>query len=80
MHDYGTGLEMKSFSVTADFAIEGVPAWQNLADRFKLKSQGVWEWLLEKPIAKLPHGRLTISVADRQGNIGRVERTFSVGE
>ncbi len=80
MHDYGTGVEMKSFSVTADFAIEGVPAGRNLAERFKLKSQGVWEWRLEKPITKLSRGRLTISVADRQGNISRVERTFSVGE
>ena len=44
MHDYGTGLDQKSFTVIADFPMDAVPAGQNLAGRFKLKSQGVWEF------------------------------------
>ena len=80
MHDYGSGLDMKTFSVTADFAIDGVPAGQNLAERFKPKSQGVYELRLEKPVAKLGRGKVTVSIGDKQGNVSRVERSFSVGE
>jgi hypothetical protein len=80
MHDYGSGLDMKTFSVTADFAIDGVPAGQNLAERFKPKSQGVYELRLEKPVAKLGRGKVTVSIGDKQGNVSRVERSFSAGE
>jgi hypothetical protein len=80
MHDYGSGLDMKSFSVTADFPIDGVPAGQDLAGRFKPKSQGVWELALGKPVTKLGRGTVTVSVADKQGNVSRVSRRFSVGE
>jgi hypothetical protein len=78
MHDYASGLEMKTFTLTADFAIDGVPAGQNLAERFRRKSQGVWELRLEKPVTKLGRGKVTVSVADKQGNVSKVERTFSV--
>lgn len=78
IHDYSTGLDMSSFQVTADFAVEGVEAGQNLAARFRPKTDGVWELLLAKPIAELPKGKLTVAVKDRQGNVSRVERTFSV--
>jgi hypothetical protein len=69
---------MESFQVVADFAVGGVPAAQNLAAKFKRKSDGVWELNLATPIDDLPRGRLTVSVKDRQGNVTRVERTFSV--
>jgi hypothetical protein len=80
MHDYGSGLDLKTFAVTADFPIDGAAAGANLAGRFKPKSQGVWEWRLTKPVTKLGRGKVTVSVADRQGNVTRVERTISVGE
>jgi mono/diheme cytochrome c family protein len=80
MHDYGSGIDMKTFKVTADFAIEGVPAGQDLAEKFRPKSQGVYELRLEKPLRKLGRGKVTVSVADKLGNVSRVERTFSVGE
>jgi hypothetical protein len=80
MYDYGSGLDMKTFRVTADFAIDGVAAGENLAERFRPKSQGVYELRLDKPVTKLARGRVTVSVADKQGNISRVERTFSVPE
>ncbi len=80
MHDYGSGLDLKTFSVTADFAIDGVPPGQNLAGRFRPKSQGVWELRLEKPVTKVGRGKVTVSVADKQGNVSRVERLFSVGD
>jgi hypothetical protein len=80
MHDYNTGLDMDGFRVTADFAADGVAAGENLAPQFQPKSQGVWEWKLAKPVTKLAKGVITVSVKDRQGNISRIERTFSVGD
>ncbi len=80
MHDYYTGLDMDSFTVVADFPIDGVAAGENLARRFKPRSDGVWEFAFPAPLANLPKGRLTISVKDIQGNTSRIERTFSVGK
>ena len=80
MHDYGSGLDMESFRVTADFAIDGVAAGENLAAKFKPLSQGVWEMKLEKPFTELKLGTITASVADKQGNVTKVSRTFSVGK
>jgi hypothetical protein len=79
MHDYYTGLDMTSFGVVADFALDGVEPRENLASRFKPRSDGVWEWVLSKPLTRLPRGTLTVWVKDWQGNISRIERTFSVG-
>jgi hypothetical protein len=79
MHDYYTGLDFDSFSVAADFPIDGAPAGENLAPRFKQSSPGAWEYRLSKPVTALPRGKLTVSVRDRQGNTTRVERTFHVG-
>lgn len=79
MHDYGMGLDMDSFSVVADFEIDGIAAGKNLAPRFKTKTDGVWELVLSTPITKLAEGNLTVSVRDRQGNTTRIERRLSVG-
>jgi hypothetical protein len=80
MHDYGSGLDLASLSVTADFAIDGVKAGENLAPRLRAKLPGIWEWVLARPIADLPKGKLTVSVKDRQGNLSEIERTFAVGK
>jgi hypothetical protein len=79
MFDYDTGLDMKTFEVVADFAIDGVPAGTNLASKFKALPGWRWELALATPVATLPSGKLTVSIRDRQGNVSRVERTFSVG-
>ena len=78
MHDCDTGLNRDSFRVTADFAVNGVPAGENLAARFKPKSPGVWELKLSAPLTALPGGKLIVSVKDRQGNESKIERSFSV--
>jgi hypothetical protein len=80
MHDYSSGLDMESFSVTADFPIDGIPAGENLAKKFQSKGNGVWEWMLPRPLAALPNGKLTVAVKDRQGNLTRVERSFSIAK
>jgi hypothetical protein len=69
---------MDSFEVTADFALDGVAAGQNLASRFQGKAPGIWELSLSKPLTELSRGKLTVSVKDRQGNLTRMERTFAV--
>ncbi|MFO0824709.1 MAG: hypothetical protein U0792_16590 [Gemmataceae bacterium] len=76
MHDYGTGLDAASFEVIADFAVNDIPAGQNLAGKFQSLGSGVHELKLTKPLA-LPKGKLTVSVKDKQGNVTRIERTFT---
>jgi hypothetical protein len=80
MADYGTGLNMESFSVVADFALEGMAAGQNLAPKFKPKGDSVWELTLATPVTTLARGKLTVSVKDSQGNTSTIERSFSVGK
>ena len=58
--------------------LDGKAAGQNLASKFKEKSPGVWELALARPVTALAKGKLTVSVKDRQGNVTRIERTFSV--
>src|SRR5262249_10519394 len=77
MHDYGTGLDLTSLSVTADFAIDGAQPGGNLAGKLQALPGQRWELRLRQPIAALSRGRLTISVRDRQGNKTQIERTLS---
>jgi hypothetical protein len=79
MFDYDTGLDMKSFEVVADFAVDGVPAGTNLAPRFKVLPGWRWELPLATPITSLDAGKLTVSIRDHEGNLNRIERAFSVG-
>lgn len=78
--DCYSGLEEDSLSVVADFGIDGMAAGENLSGKFRKDSPNVWQWRLSKPILALPQGTLTISIKDRQGNITRIVRTFSVAQ
>jgi hypothetical protein len=78
MHDYYSGLHMASFTVTADFAIDGVPPGENLAPRFRSLPGNRWEMKLTTPITTLEKGTLKVSIQDREGNVGRIERSFVV--
>jgi hypothetical protein len=78
MADAYTGINMDSFSVTADFSVDGVAAGQELSSRFQQQSPGVWQWKLAKPISKLPSGTLSVSIKDHQGNVNTIRRRFSV--
>ena len=48
--------------------------------KFKPKSSGVWELVLPLPLKDLPKGNLAVSVKDKQGNLSKLDRTFSVGK
>jgi len=76
MYDYGTGLDSASFTATADFAVNGVAAGENLAPKFTALGSGVFELKLTEPLT-LARGKLTVSVKDKQGNVARIERVFS---
>lgn len=78
MHDYGSGLDLGTFRVTADFVIDGSAAGENLAPRFKTVASGIWELSLKNSPQPLSQARLQVEVRDRQGNTARIERTFSV--
>lgn len=78
MDDYYTGLDMDTFRVTADFAVADAKPGDNLAAGFKQVNRGVWEMKLPRPLDALPRGKLTVSVADRQGNVNRIERIIQV--
>ncbi len=78
MHDYGTGVDSASFTVNADFAVNGIAAGENLATKFQSLGNGVYELKLASPLA-VKQGKLTVSVKDKQGNITRIDRTFSAG-
>jgi hypothetical protein len=78
MHDYSTGLDPDSFEVVADFPIDGVPAGENLAKKFKALPDSRWELTLTRAVTDLPRGKLNVAIKDKQGNVTRIERSFSV--
>jgi len=79
MYDYGTGIDPASFTVKADFPVDGAEPGNELAGRFKETSPGVRELTLASPVTNLKNGMLTVAVKDRQGNVTRIERTLSIG-
>lgn len=76
MCDYNTGLDPKSFEVTADFPLNGIEPRTNFASLFRELPGQRWELSLAKPLDLRQPGTLTISVRDQQGNTTRIERTF----
>jgi hypothetical protein len=78
MHDYGSGLDMPTFKVTADFEVNGMKAGVNIGPKFKSIAEGIWELRLTNSPTSLPHSKLQVEVRDRQGNTARIERIFSV--
>jgi hypothetical protein len=78
MHDYLTGLDLEKFSVVADFEVNGIKPGENLAAKFVALEGSRWELKLATPIRNLASAQLTVSVPDRQGNITKIARTFSV--
>jgi hypothetical protein len=78
MADAYTGIAPDSFTVTADFELDGAAPGTNLADRFEPLSDGRMQMKLTRPLTTLERGTLMVSVKDRQGNISRIERRFSI--
>jgi len=77
MYDYG-GIDPASFEVIADFAVNGIPAGQNLAPKLESVGPGISQLLFSAPL-RTARGMLTVRIKDRQGNETRIERAFSAG-
>jgi hypothetical protein len=76
--DANSGLDESTLSLKANFAIGPHRPGSELRRALAPVDDGVWRLQLEKPLALLEQGRLTASVRDRQGNLARIERTFTV--
>jgi hypothetical protein len=76
--DAYTGVNAATFSVKADFTVNGRPAGAELADLATIVAPGVRSIALTPPITTLASQHLTASVADGQGNVTRQTARFSV--
>ena len=79
MLDYYSGLDVQTYSVTADFAVNGNAPGTELASLFAETGDHIWTLPLSSAISDLGEGTLTVSVKDVAGNITKMVRTFSVG-
>jgi hypothetical protein len=77
--DYYSGLDERSLSVKADFAINGRRPGRELADLLAGASDGVWVLPISPAVDRLRSGALTVSVRDRQGNATKIVRRFAIG-
>ncbi|MBO1322336.1 HzsA-related protein [Acanthopleuribacter pedis] len=76
--DYYSGLADGGFTVTADFAVNGIPAGTDLADQFVQSGDHIWTLRLQQPLLELASGNLTVTARDQAGNITTVKRRFQV--
>ena len=77
--DADSGVEDGSLSLVADVPLAGRAAGQELADLLVPLGDGRYEITLAQPVAHLDDAHLLAEVADRQGNVTRIDRRFSVG-
>ena len=80
MDDYGTGLDLQTFSVTSTLEINGHAPGQNFAPHFRETTPGVWELPFKKPLPPntIKTAQWTVSIRDKQGNETKVVRILKV--
>jgi hypothetical protein len=76
--DAYSGIDPASLSVTSDIPIAGRAPGAQLADLARQVADGVYAIALTEPLTAVPDARVTVAIADRQGNVTRVVRRFSV--
>jgi hypothetical protein len=79
MADGNSGVATRTLSITSTLSINGRAPGAQLVDLAVLTGDGIVEIALTKPITNVTNARVSASVKDVQGNITRVDRTFSVG-
>lgn len=72
--DANSGVDPASLSMIASFAVSGRPAGAQLADLATVVGDGIYQLAIAPPASE---ATVTVSVADRQGNVTRVERVFT---
>ena len=77
-YDYYSGLDVRSFSVKANFPVNGKAAGTEIFSLFKPSGDHIWTLPLDSPLADLSDGHITVSVQDHQGNITKISRKFRV--
>lgn len=77
--DYYSGLDRASLSVKANFAVNGRAAGTELATLLAEAGDHIWTMPVIPKITNLKDAVITVTVRDTQGNITRIERSFSIG-
>lgn len=80
MDDYYTGIVADSLTVETDFAVNGAKAGENLGSKFQEIGDGIFELKLQQPLPTGKQYSISVSVRDREGNVTRLDREFSVGQ
>lgn len=75
--DTNSGIAAGSLALRADFSVEGRAPGSELADLLQAQAPGVWVLALSEPLSRMDRARLDAEVRDVQGNITRIELTFS---
>lgn len=78
--DAYSGVDLTSVSLKSDVVIEGRPPGSELADMAQPAGEGIFAVELSTALREVDDARLYVEVADRQGNVTRVERRFSMHE
>ncbi len=78
--DAYTRIDPSSLSITASIVIDGRPPGAELDALARETDDGIYTLVLTEPLESVERADLFVEVADLQGNIKRVVRTFRVGE
>jgi predicted CXXCH cytochrome family protein len=76
--DYYSGLDRRSLSVKANFPVNGERVGAELASLFTETGDHIWTMQINPALTSLPSGEITISIKDKQGNLTRLVRSFSI--
>ena len=76
--DYYSGLNIRSLSVRANFKINGKRVGAELAPLFSQTDNHIWTMPINPAITNLRDGEITVSIKDKQGNVSKIVRNFSV--
>jgi hypothetical protein len=75
--DANSGIDLSSLSVTASFTVSGRTAGEELADLAQLLDDGIYRIAMGMQAGNLINAHIHLEVADFQGNISRIDRSFS---
>jgi hypothetical protein len=76
--DANSGVDPNSLSIHADFEVAGRAPGNELADLAEAIDDGIYRIAVQPPLTAATNAFVHAEVADYQGNVTRVERSFSV--
>jgi hypothetical protein len=78
--DANSGINLSTLSLKLSVSVLGRAADAELADLARRVADGVYEIAITPPLVNLTLAHVRASIADRQGNITRVDQEFTVGQ